>query len=126
MPTFQNMRRGSGSPGIVAIPGRKFGAALPNYAAVLSASSKSFRSNSFSVYNAAISGVTKDSTGATLGNCVVDLIITSGDLFATTTTSDASGNFTIYPTVTGPFYIVAYKAGSPDVAGTTVNTLTPV
>jgi hypothetical protein len=115
MPTFQNMRRGSRSPGIVAIPGRKFGRVT-----------KPFRSKSFSVYNAVISGITKDSAGATLGNCIVDLIRTNGDLFAHTTTSDASGNFTIYPTVTGPFYIVAYKAGSPDVAGTTVNTLTPI
>jgi hypothetical protein len=38
--------------------------------------------------------------------------------------SDALGNFTFDNPGSGPFYIVAYKVGSPDVAGTTVNTLT--
>jgi hypothetical protein len=58
---------------------------------------------------------------------VVDLFRTGGDIFVNTTTSDGSGNFTIVtPNNSGTFYLVAYKAGSPDVAGTTVNTLTAV
>lgn len=120
------MGRGSGSPGIVAIPGRKFGAARPNSANALTDSSKSFRSNSFSTYNAAVTGATKDSTGAALGGVTVQLFRTLDDSFRSQIDSDGSGNYILYPDVTGPFYIVAYKAGSPDVAGTTVNTLLPV
>ena len=75
-----------------------------------------------------IAGITKDSTGAVLGSCTVHLFYTGPDQFISATTSDSSTgaySFKIGPTA-GPFYVVAYKAGSPDVAGTTVNTLTPV
>lgn len=67
-----------------------------------------------------ISGVTRDNTGATLGSCVVDLFRTMDDVKVDTTTSDVSGNFFFY-TVSGGqyYYAVAYKTGSPDVAGTT-------
>lgn len=78
-----------------------------------------------------ISGVTRDSTGAPLGYCTVRLFFTandsvsgrSADVEAAQTTSDANGNFsfTVQPGVS--YYIVAYLAGSPDVAGATLNTL---
>lgn len=73
-----------------------------------------------------ITGTTKDSTGAALGNCVVDLFYTVGDILAAKVESDASGafSFSIGPALR--CYIVAYKAGSPDVAGTSVNTLVGV
>ena len=71
-----------------------------------------------------ITGVTRDSTGAVLGSCEVHLFQTGFDIEIAQTTSDGSGNFTfIIGNNAGYFYIVAYKAGSPDVAGTTVNTL---
>lgn len=70
-----------------------------------------------------ISGTTKDSTGAALGNCIVQLFRTVDDAIHCETTSDANGNYVIYPFVSGPFYIVAYKAGSPDVTGATRNNL---
>ena len=74
-----------------------------------------------------ITGVTRDSTGSALGSCTVDLFQTGGDIFVGSTTSDGSGNFTIVtPNNAGTFYLVAYKAGSPDVAGTSVNTLVAV
>ena len=73
--------------------------------------------------NFSISGVTKDSAGAAIGTCVVDLFVTGSDQLLYATTSDASGNFRFNNPGTGPFYLVAYKVGSPDVAGTTVNTL---
>ena len=76
--------------------------------------------------NAYITGVSRDSAGAVLGNCVVDLFLTANDQFLMTRTSDASGNFSFPNPGTGPFYIVAYKVGSPDKAGTTVNTLVSV
>ena len=70
-----------------------------------------------------IVGVTKDTTGAALGSCVVQLFRTPSDTLAAETTSDATGSYSFDNPGSGPFYIVAYKAGSPDVAGTTVNTL---
>lgn len=76
------------------------------------------------VRNAVLSGITRDATAAPLGLCTVDMFKTLTDEKVATTTSDVSGNFSfnIAP-VSGPFYLVAYLVGSPDVAGTTVNTL---
>lgn len=72
-----------------------------------------------------IEGYTKDSTCAALGGCVVKLFLTSDDSLVGSTTSDGSGFYQFSNPGSGPFYAVAYKAGSPDVAGTTVNTLEP-
>jgi hypothetical protein len=74
-----------------------------------------------------LAGVTKDSTGAVLGGCEVDLFY-SNDIFVSEVLSDPTTGvfkFLISPSA-GPFYFVAYKPGAPDVAGTTVNTLMPV
>lgn len=84
-----------------------------------------------------ISGVTKDSTGAALGGCEVEVYETVSGMIRGTTVSDAAGNYILHVTGNGvvapsdgeaatvslTFYVVAYKAGAPDVAGTTVNTL---
>ena len=69
-------------------------------------------------------GVTKDSTSTPLGGVTVSLFLTSTNTLIGQTISDGSGNYD-FPLFNppGPFYLVAYKAGSPDVAGTTVNTL---
>lgn len=75
--------------------------------------------------NFAISGVTRDSGGVALGGCRVELYVTGSDQPLLLATSDASGNFNFGNPGTGPFYIVAYKAGSPDVSGTSVNSLLP-
>ena len=70
-----------------------------------------------------IDGVTRDSAGAILGSCVVKLFRTSDDTLAGTTTSDATtGAYLFYAALGRTYYVVAYKAGSPDLAGTTVNT----
>lgn len=83
-----------------------------------------FKSTVFGTASLNITGITKDSTGAALGSCVVELYVTSSDRVVGRTTSDATtGAYTFNITFSGPFYIVAYKAGAPDVAGTTVNTL---
>lgn len=72
-----------------------------------------------------ISGVTRDSTGAALGNCTVHIYDTGTDTKQATTVSDGSGNYSVsLATNSGFFYVVAYLPGSPDVAGTTVNTVT--
>lgn len=111
-----------GDSGVVARPGKRIGA---QRSMITTSSPLPFRSRPFSTYNASISGVTKDSQGAALGGCTIQLFRTSDDLFLGEVVSDGSGNYSITPTpnVGGPYYIVAYKAGGTDVAGTTVNTL---
>lgn len=70
-----------------------------------------------------ISGITKDSTGAVLENCVVKLFDSDTNAMMQTMTSDANGVYSFQVAPGKVFYVVAYKAGVPDVAGTTVNTL---
>lgn len=72
-------------------------------------------------------GVTRDALGTPVPTCVVKLFLTATDALLESTTSDPSGNFTLsthlYPDT---HYLVAHKTGSPDVDGTSVNTLTGV
>jgi len=85
--------------------------------------SRPFKSPSFSTTFTTLTGITKDSTDVVLPACVVQLFRTVDDLILAETISNGSGVYVFYPTVSGPFYIVAYKAGAPDVAGTTINAL---
>lgn len=74
-----------------------------------------------------ISGVTRNRTGTALGSCTVHLFRTSNDVEVAETTSNATtGAYSFVIASTGTHYVVAYKAGSPDVFGTTKNTLTGV
>ena len=83
-----------------------------------------------------ITGVTKDSTGTPLGGCAVQVYETlpgimpmePGGRLVNMGTSDANGNYSleVHSLPGCRFRVDAYKAGAPDVAGTTVNTLTPV
>lgn len=114
-----------GSPGILAMPGRRYAASAPNTNNPPTYSSCPIRRPPLSDYNSAtITGVTKNSAGTALGNCVVQLFRTKDDAILFETTSDGSGNYRFTIGEAGPFYVVAYLAGAPDVAGTTVNTLT--
>jgi hypothetical protein len=72
-----------------------------------------------------ISGITKDSAGAILGSCVVTLYQTVGDKMMEKVTSDATTGAYSFSAVglSETYYVVAYKAGVPDVAGTTINSL---
>jgi len=70
-----------------------------------------------------ITGVTKNSAGAALGNCVIQLFRTSNNLQSYSTVSDANGNYVLPVNNLTQWYAVAYLPGSPDVAGTTTNTL---
>jgi hypothetical protein len=55
------------------------------------------------------------------------MIETATDIGRDRTTSDANGNFSFNTAERGKAsYLVAYKAGSPDVAGTTLDNLTGV
>lgn len=79
-----------------------------------------------------ITGVTKNSANAVLPGCTVEIYETvpnssepRGQLRGTTV-SDANGYYSLEVTSNASgltFKVDAYLAGSPDVAGTTVNTL---
>ncbi len=73
-----------------------------------------------------ITGITRDSAGAALGGCVVQLFSTPDDRIVSEVTSDGAGNYSFRVGNGSEYYVVAYNAGSPDVAGTTVNTLAGV
>jgi hypothetical protein len=81
-------------------------------------------SSDFGLANYIISGTTRDSTGAALGLCTVHLFRTSDDSEISQVNSTANGLFSVYVAAGVQYYIVAYLPGSPDVAGTTINTLT--
>lgn len=73
-----------------------------------------------------ILGTCLDNSSAAVANAIVQCFRTSDDLFTGQVTANTDGTYTVptpYPSPT-QHYLVAYKAGSPDIAGTTVNTLT--
>lgn len=75
-----------------------------------------------------ITGIAKDSTGAVLAGATVTLFRTSDNQPCGSTVSGSDGSYVMsVPYGLGEMhFIVAYKAGAPDVAGTTVNTLVGV
>ena len=71
-----------------------------------------------------LAGITRDSAGAVLGSCVVSIYRTQDRAWVGDVTSDPStGAWTFAVTGGSPFFLVEYKTGSPDKAGTSVNTL---
>lgn len=71
-------------------------------------------------------GVTRDVYGSPLPFAVVKAFLTATDEKTDQVLSDGNGAFTITTPYLGMgHYLVAYKAGAPDVEGTTVNTLLP-
>lgn len=107
-----------GGPGVLAIPGRRFGAPK-----LTTLSTKPFRSRPFDAVTRLIVGVTRDSTGVALGGCTVQMFRSTDDAYMGETVSDGSGNYTLTSPGNFNLYLVAYKTGAPDLAGTTVNTL---
>lgn len=84
---------------------------------------KAFRGNGSTKF---LRGQCKDATGASISGATVQGFVTSTDVFVGETTSDSQGYYelgTVYPATN--HYLVAYKTGSPDISGTTVNTLQP-
>ena len=75
--------------------------------------------------NFAVAGVTRDAGGAALGNCRVDLFVSATDMLVASQVSDAAGNFSFAQPGAGPFFIIAYLSGTPDIGGTSLNTLMP-
>lgn len=73
-----------------------------------------------------IMGKCKDASGVAIGGATVQGFRTSNDQFVRETLSDSNGNYELGTEYPGEnHYLVAYVAGSPDRAGTTVNTLQP-
>lgn len=83
---------------------------------------RSFRAPAAAV-NDVLSGVSRDSTGAPLAGCTVNLFRTVDNSFVDSTVSDGSGAWSIPTMARGPFFLVEYLAGSPDRFGTSPNTL---
>jgi hypothetical protein len=76
-------------------------------------------------------GVTKDGTGAALGGCRVVVFETGriakdGAPIIAETISDGSGNYSVEVPGNKAYQAIAYKPGSPDVAGVTRNDLVPM
>lgn len=73
--------------------------------------------------NYTIAGTTVDVNGSPIAAVTVKLFYTASDTLAQQTVSDSVGaySFTVDNSVT--FYTVEYKAGPPDVFGSSANTL---
>ena len=76
--------------------------------------------------NMSLTGISRDSAGVALGGCTVLLFRTQDRTLVAETVSDGAGNYSFSVMKGGPFFLVEYKAGSPDVSGTSLNTLVPV
>lgn len=79
-----------------------------------------------------LAGITKDATGAPLAGVTVMAIRSTADdansrpanvQEGTVGVSDAAGNYEVMVPTGDQYRIDAYKAGAPDVAGSTLNTL---
>lgn len=77
-----------------------------------------FKSKAFSSTNMKLTGVAYDSASAFMPGATVKLFRTVGDVFIAETISDSAGAYTFYPTVSGPFYIVAYRSYFPPLTWT--------
>jgi len=84
------------------------------------------RYNSGTTQKKLIRGITKDPMGQRIGGCLVKLYHTVDDSVLDEIYSDDGGNYTLVTDFTDEHYIVAYRTGSPDYAGTSANTLIPV
>lgn len=72
-------------------------------------------------YSIALQAV--DGSGTPLPGAIVSLFRTVDNSFAGLAVTDANGNFRLAASQFIQHYLVAYLTGSPDLAGTSVNTL---
>ena len=73
-----------------------------------------------------IMGRCKDQAGNGVSGATVQGFVTATDVLERETTANSDGYYELGTQWAGTqHYLVAYRAGSPDIAGTTVNTLTP-
>ena len=93
------------------------------------ATAQDIRKGGFGAHVASTYSITRqtcDEFGMPLGSAVVHLFATATDTEVAQLTSDAVGMVTFagLPDTTTKYYMNAYKAGSPDLAGTTSNDIT--
>lgn len=72
-------------------------------------------------------GTCVDSTDVAVASATVQAFVTATDAFAGQVEGNVDGTYVlgVEQSKLTPHYLVAYKTGSPDIAGTTVNTLLP-
>ena len=70
-----------------------------------------------------IFGVSRSASGAVLPGATVKAFRTSDDIKVSQTVSGLDGTYVLTVLNLHQHYLVSYKAGSPDVYGTTVNNL---
>lgn len=73
-----------------------------------------------------LTGISRDNTGAVLGNCQVLVFRTNDKGLEIETVSDGSGNWSVLVSQSRTHFFVAYKAGAPDVFGTSLNDRVPI
>lgn len=74
-----------------------------------------------------LTGITRDSSAIPAGSCNVMGFVTTTNVFVGQVTSDSGGYYELPTAYAGvAHFLVVYRAGSPDIAGTTLNTLIPV
>lgn len=68
-----------------------------------------------------------DASDVAVANAIVQAFVTATDTFAGEVQANTDGSYVlgVEQSKATPHYLVAYKAGSPDIMGTTVNTLLP-
>jgi hypothetical protein len=71
-----------------------------------------------------ISGIVRDATGVVVSGATVQLFNSATGLLVDSATTDAGGNYQMNDPNLVSCFVVAYKTGSPDTFGTTLNTLT--
>lgn len=72
-------------------------------------------------------GTCVDNSDVAVANAIVQAFRTVGDVYAGEVQANTDGTYTlgVQQSKATAHYLVAYKSGSPDIAGTTVNTLLP-
>lgn len=68
-------------------------------------------------------GFSRDASGGVIAGVTVKLFLTSTDVKQCETVSNTDGFFVVSTAEAGGHYLLFYKSGTPDVSGTTVNTL---
>ena len=68
-------------------------------------------------------GFSRDASGGVIAGVTVKCMLTATDTKQSEAVSDGNGLFVVSTAEAGGHYLIFYKTGTPDIAGTTVNTL---
>lgn len=68
-------------------------------------------------------GFSRDASGGVIAGVTVKCMLTATDTKQSEAVSDVNGLFVVSTAEAGGHYLIFYKTGTPDIAGTTVNTL---